>query len=312
MPDCDPESPRPRLLKLIVCSKCSNPMNKRNALALAVAVLLWGTSYALVKTVGEVPPITIAFLRTVISLPLLVPLALRNGGGMETLRSGWKPLLALGLSGVVAYHILQNVGLTMTSTSEAGVLLNSDPIFIALLSAYFLKEKIGLYKALGIIVAFLGVSLIVLRDGFALAAYGVAMVGDVFAILAAFSWAVFSVHGKKVLEKGDAYSVTAYSSLMGAIVLAPLALGFEGVALPADAMTWAILVFLGLGASGTAYLMWYIAIKGSNASDAGIALFFVPLIAVAVGVVFMGEPINALFLVGTGLVLGGVLLAERR
>jgi drug/metabolite transporter (DMT)-like permease len=138
-----------------------------------------------------------------------------------------------------------------------------------------------------------------------------AIVGDIFAILAALSWAIYSVHGKRVLEKGNAYDVTAYASLMGAFVLAPLAFGLEGVALPADPTAWLILVFLGLGASGTAYLMWYVAVKGSSATDAGIAIFFVPLVAVAVGVLFLGEEINLLFAVGTALVLAGGAIAER-
>jgi drug/metabolite transporter (DMT)-like permease len=287
-------------------------MNRRNAVALAVAVLLWGTSYALVKTIIHVPPITLAFLRTVISLPLLVPLAVHKGNGFSALRSGWKALLALGLTGVVGYQVLQNIGLSMTSTSDAGVLLNSDPIFIAILSAFFLKERIGRFKVLGILVAFVGVSVIVLRGGFSVGTGAWGIVGDIFALLAAFSWAVYSVHGKHVLEKGNAYEVTAFSSLMGAIVLAPLAVVFEGVAFPMDPVTWLILVCLGLGASGTAYLMWYIAIKGSKASDAGIAIFFIPLVAVTVGVVFLGEDINALFAVGTALVLAGVAIASRR
>jgi drug/metabolite transporter (DMT)-like permease len=287
-------------------------MDRRVIVALAVAVLLWGTSYALVKTISaEVPPITIALLRTVISLPLLIPLAFYKGNGAAALRSNWKALLALGISGVAAYQVLQNIGITMTSTSEAGVLLNSDPIFIAILSAAFLKEKIGRYKAIGIAVAFVGVSVIVLRSGVSVGAGAISIAGDIFAILAALSWAIYSVHGKRVLEKGNTYDVTAFASLMGAIVLAPLTLGVEGVALPSDLTTWLILVFLGLGASGTAYLMWYVAVKGSNASDAGVALFFVPLIAVTVGILFMGEELSLLFGVGTALVLIGVTIAER-
>jgi drug/metabolite transporter (DMT)-like permease len=230
---------------------------------------------------------------------------------LAALKSNWKPLLALGISGVAVYQVLQNIGITMTSTSEAGVLLNSDPIFIAILSAAFLKEKIGRYKAIGIAVAFAGVSVIVLRSGVSFGAGAMAMVGDIFAILAALSWAIYSVHGKRVLEKGNAYDVTAYASLMGAFVLALLAFGLEGVAMPTDATTWLILTFLGLGASGTAYLMWYVAVKGSSATDAGIAIFFVPLVAVTVGVLFLGEEINLLFAVGTALVLAGVAIAER-
>jgi drug/metabolite transporter (DMT)-like permease len=287
-------------------------MNRRGILALAVAVVLWGTSYALVKTIGEIPPITIAFLRTLISLPLLIPLALRTNEGIGALATKWKPFLALGITGVVGYHVLQNIGLSMTSSSEASVLLNSDPIFIAMLSSYFLKEKISIYKAIGIAIAFIGATTIVLQDGFTRSAVGEAMMGNIFALLAALSWALFSVLGKKVLETSNAYSVTAFSSLFGAIALAPLAIGFEGLAFPSDTLAWLILAVLGLGASGTSYLLWHIAITESKASDACLAFFFIPIIAILVGIVLLGEAVTALFLTGSCLVLIGVLLTQRR
>lgn len=143
-------------------------MRCKNILALAIAILLWGTSYSLVKMILEVPPITLALFRVAISLSLLIPLALYKNRGLKSLFSNWKPLLALGITGIVGYQVLQNYGLVMTSASDSGVLLNTDPIFIAIFSSYFLREKISRYKAVGIAIAFAGVSIIVLRGGISL------------------------------------------------------------------------------------------------------------------------------------------------
>jgi drug/metabolite transporter (DMT)-like permease len=286
-------------------------MRCKNILALAIAILLWGTSYSLVKMILEVPPITIALFRVAISLLLLIPLALYKNRGLRSVFSNWKTLLALGITGIVGYQVLQNFGLVMTSASDSGVLLNTDPIFIAILSLYFLKEKISRYKAIGIAVAFAGVSVIVLRGGLSLSSNIASIVGDILALSAAFSWAIYSVHGKKVIEKINPYDIAAYSALFGFLALIPLAVGFEHITLALATTTWLILLFLGLGASGAAYLLWFVVLEESNASDAGIAIFFTPLLAVTVASLFLGEQISALFVIGTALVLFGVFLATR-
>jgi drug/metabolite transporter (DMT)-like permease len=287
-------------------------MRRKNILALSIAILLWGTSYTLVKMILEVPPITLALFRVTISLSLLIPLALYKNRELKSVFSNWKSLLALGITGIVGYQVLQNYGLVMTSASDSGVLLNTDPIFIAILSSYFLREKISRYKAVGIAVAFAGVSIIVLRGGINLSSNIISIVGDILALSAAFSWAIYSVHGKKVLEKINPYDVTAYSALFGLLALAPLAVGFEHLALPLATTTWIILLCLGLGASGAAYLLWFVALEETKASDAGIAIFFTPLLAVAVASFILGEQISALFIIGTALVLVGVGLATRK
>jgi drug/metabolite transporter (DMT)-like permease len=287
-------------------------MRCKNILALAIAILLWGTSYSLVKMILEVPPITIALFRVAISLSLLIPLALYKNRELKSIFSNWKSLLSLGITGIVGYQVLQNYGLVMTSASDSGVLLNTDPIFIAILSSYFLKEKIGRYKAVGIAVAFAGVSIIVLRGGISLNSNITSIVGDILALSAAFSWAIYSVHGKKFLEKISPYDVTAYSALFGLLALAPLAVGFEHLVLPLATTTWIILLCLGLGASGVAYLLWFVALEETKASDAGIAIFFTPLLAVAVASSILGEQISTLFVIGTVLVLVGVGLATRK
>jgi drug/metabolite transporter (DMT)-like permease len=287
-------------------------MRCKNVLALAIAILLWGTSYSLVKMILEVPPITLALFRVAISLSLLIPLALYKNRGLKSLFSNWKPLLALGITGIVGYQVLQNYGLVMTSASDSGVLLNTDPIFIAIFSSYFLREKISRYKAVGIAVAFAGVSIIVLRGGISLSSNITSIVGDILALSAAFSWAIYSVHGKKVLEKINPYDVTAYSALFGLLALTPLAVGFEHLTLPLAPTTWIILLCLGLGASGAAYLLWFVALEEVKASDAGIAIFFTPLLAVAVASFILGEQISVLFVIGTVLVLAGVGFATRK
>ncbi|MDD1776200.1 MAG: DMT family transporter [Candidatus Methanomethylicus sp.] len=288
-------------------------MRYQSAIALAICITLWGANYPFIKIAfAEMPPITMAFLRSLISLPLLVAVAYYLNPDLRTLLKNWKALLLLGAFGTVGYQLLQNFGLTYATASESSVLLNSDPIYIAILASLYLKEKLTARKIAGIVIAFAGVSTIVLRgSGGGFTFNSGAIFGDLLAIGGAFSWAVFSVYGKKVLEKISPYDMTAYSSLLGTALLLPLAFGFESVTLPSTFNGWAILLFIGLGASGVGYLLWFVGLKGVSAYEAGIALFFTPLIGIIASAVVLGETIDLMFGIGALLVIIGMYVTTK-
>jgi len=218
----------------------------------------------------------------------------------------------MGIYGTVAYQILQNLGLTMTTASESSVLLKSDPIFIAILGSLYLKERLSAKQVAGIAMSFSGVLVIIFRGGSGgVSLSPAALLGDLLALGGAISWALFSVYGKKVMKKTSAYDLTAYSSLFGATGLAPLALGLERFALPSTATGWGTLIFLGLGASGLAYLLWFVALRGVSAYEAGISLFFTPLVAIVAASIFLGEKIDLMFGIGAALVVLGMLITTK-
>ena len=287
-------------------------MRYTSAIALAITISLWGANYPFIKIAfAEMPPITMAFLRSLISLPLLISVAYYLNPNFKTLLKNWKALLLLGIFGTVGYQLLQNYGLTYATASESSVLLNSDPIYIAILASFYLKEKLDARKIAGIAIAFAGVSTIVLRGSGGFTLSSGAILGDLLAIGGAFSWALFSVYGKKVLEKVSPYDMTAYSSMLGTLALAPIAFSFESVALPSTINGWAILLFIGLGASGVGYLLWFVALKGVTANEAGISLFFTPLIGIIASAVVLGETIDLIFGIGAVLVIIGMYITTK-
>ena len=289
-------------------------MRFTSAIALAITITLWGCSYSLAKIgFGEIPPLNMAFLRAALSLPLLIPVAYYINPDIKRVLKNWKVLLILGFYGAVAYQVLQNYGLTMTSASESSVLLNSDPIFIALLASLYLKEKLSPRQWAGIAMSFAGVSIIVLQGEVgSLSLTPMNVLGDILAVGGAFAWALFSVYGKKLMAKVNAYDLTAYSALFGAMILAPFALGVEGLTLPSTMNGWGILLFLGIGSSGLAYLLWFVALHGVSAYEAGISLFFTPMIAIMMATMFFGEHIDLLFGIGAAVTILGMLITTRR
>lgn len=288
-------------------------MRYRSATALAIMILLGGSSFPLIKIFfGEMQPIAMAFVRSIISVPLLILVAYYLNPNVKAVLKNWKALLLLGAIGVTAFQLFQNFGLVYATAMESSVLLNIDPIFIAILASVYLKEKLDAKKIVGILIAFIGISIIVLRGSagtFVLTPLGI--LGDLLAIGGAFSWAVYSVYGKKVMEKVSPYDMTAYAALFGAVILGALAFSFEGVYLPTSANGWAILIYLGLGVSGVAYLMWFVALEGLSAYKAGIALFFVPLVGILVSALLLGETLDLAFGIGAIIVIIGMYITMR-
>ena len=287
----------------------SESMRLKSTLALVVTTLLWGSSFIMLKVLlGEVPPVAIAFLRFLIAAPFLLGIALWKGRGKKRPPGSWKSFIVLGFLGVALYNVLQNLGLNLIMTSESSLLVCTDPIFIAVLGYYFLGERLGAAKVTGILIAFLGVAVIVLRGGPGFASSWQGFLGDVLSLGGAVTWAVYSVYGKKRLASNSAYDVAAFSAVFGAIFLLQLMAVVEGVALPVTAAGWILLILLGLLPSGVAYLLWYVAMEDISAYKAGLSLFFIPLVSMVLAALLLGDQLDLLFRVGASLVLGGVLV----
>lgn len=283
-------------------------MKYRSALALTVVIVLSGISFPLIKIFfGEMQPIAMAFLRSLIALPLLLAVAYYRNPNIKGVLKNWKALLLVGIIGVTAYQLLQNFGLVYATASESSVLLCTDPIWIAIMASAFLKEKLDAKKIVGIVVAFVGMSAIVLRGSagtFTFTPLGV--FGDLLAVGGAFSWALFSVYGKKVLEKVSPYDMSAYMTLFGTILLGALTFGWEGFSLPVSPGGWAILLYIGLGVSGVVYLAWFVALDGLSAYQAGTGMFFVPVVGIIASALLLGETLDLVFGIGVALVIIGM------
>ncbi|MEJ5292619.1 MAG: DMT family transporter [Candidatus Methanosuratincola sp.] len=285
---------------------------KKGSIYLLVTVFFWGTSFIFVKiALDEVPPVTLALLRFAVAVPVLF-LLMRNSESNHTeegRKMEWGPLLFLGLTGVTMYHLFQNVGMGFTSASESSVIIASNPVFIALFSRILLDERLSRERVAGIIIAFSGVVFVLLRDGVAFS--NSSFLGNVICLGAVFSWVAYSLYTKKRLLKSSAMEITAYSSLFGMTFLAPVAFAAEGLVVPSLPPSWLSILMLGVFSSALGYLLWNKALSETTASEAGSYLFLIPVIASVSAFIFLGERLDALFLVGSALIISGLILSTK-
>jgi drug/metabolite transporter (DMT)-like permease len=282
-----------------------------DVLSLSSVVFLWGSTFTIIKLgVLEVPPITLAFIRFLIALPFLFALTFlqnRNAFGKHVLEN-WRAFALLGLTGVTLQNLLQNVGIQYTTASNASLIIAINPVFISLLSHFYLKEKASSKLILGAALAFFGVLFVIEPQEWSL--YPTKVFGDLLCLGSAISWTLYSVLGRKTLSKCGANEMTTYSMAFGALFLLPAAIFLEKPAVQTSIPVVSMILYLGLLCSALAFLLWNRALKDVPATKAGAFLFFIPVVSVVIAHFVLFEPLDIFFIIGTLLVMAGVAVTE--
>jgi len=279
---------------------------------LSVVVFLWGSSFTLLKLgLEKISPINLAFLRFLLVLPFFMAFTYFQDKHAfdKSIFRDWKILLTLGLTGVTLYHVFQNFGLRLTTASNSSLIISANPVFIALLDHFYLKEEMTWKRVFGITLAFLGIILIIGPSKLTFDPTGA--IGDLLSLGAGLSWAFYSVFGKKILANYGAQRVTMFSMIFGTLFLFPILLVSEKPALPASIWLWFLLLILSFLCSGMAYLFWYKALEDVSPTKVGVFLFFLPVVSVSVAHLVLLESLDVSFAIGALFVMLGVIITQR-
>lgn len=279
-------------------------------LAALFTAVVWGTTFVSTKILLlDFQPVEILFFRFVMGLLALLPACPHRLKGTT-----WRQELtfaAAGLCGVCLYYLLENIALTYTMASNVGIITSVAPFFTAILSRLFLKEeRQGAGFLTGFAVAMAGIFLISFNG----ARLELNPLGDLLALLAAFTWACYSVLTKRISEYGcHTILTTRRIFCYGLLFMLPAQFLF-GANLEltrfADPANLFNIIFLGLGASALCFVTWNFAVKVLGAVKTSIYIYMVPVITVVTSAVILHEKITALAAVGTVLTLAGLFLSD--
>lgn len=219
------------------------------------------------------------------------------------------------------FSICMLFGVSMTTAVAAGVVMSSIPAVVALLSWFFLKERIGRRSAAGIACAAIGIGLFSLQKGVpptastpdAVTALGMdrALLGNMLVFAAVVCEAAYVVIGKRLTDGLGPKRISAIINLWGFALVTPFGLwaawsfDFSTVSLP----VWALLLFYGLAASMWTVWLWMTGLKAVPTSQAGVFTVMLPISAAAIGVLFMGERLTGVQMLAFGIALLGLVLA---
>jgi len=288
---------------------------------LAASMALVGSYVGLSRLlVASLPVFLLAWLRFGIAAVAMAHWVRRAPGEVPLSPTNRRLLFWESFLGNFLFSVCMLYGVAMTSAVSAGVVMAAIPAAVALLSRWWLGERIQRRTAAAIACAALGIGLLALArtpapaasaTGSIGAAQGNALLGHALLLGAVFCEAAYVVIGKRLTGSVSARRISALINLWGLALVTPLGLwqalqfDFATVAPP----TWGLLVFYALAASVATVWLWMKGLAQVPAPQAGVFTVMLPVSAAAVGVLFLGEPFGPGHSAALLLALAGLLLA---
>lgn len=269
------------------------------------AVALWALLALLTVASAPVPPLLLNAMCFGIG-GLVGLIWLMFSGGLRQLRGISISVYAFGTAGLFGYHFLYFSALRLAPPAEAGLIAYLWPLLIVIFSGLLPGEKLRLGHLLGAALAFGGAALII-GDG--ARATGSALSGYVLALLAAVTWAGYSLISRRL---GDVPTgVVAVFCLASAVMAGIAHLLLESPQWPQGALGWGAVVALGLGPVGLAFFTWDIGVKRGDIQLLGTVSYAAPLVSTLVLVVAGIAQATPSLAVSAALIAGGAVLAAR-
>jgi len=280
---------------------------------LSLMVLAWSANFLIAKfTLREVPPFALLFLRVVLSNAILLGLALQRSEKRPRLREGdWRWFALLGFFGIAMNQLGFTLGVFYTTLAHSSLIISLTPLFVLILATRMKLETLTGMKVAGMVVSFVGVTVLTLEHGFA--ATSPTFLGDLITLGGSVAFALYTVYSKQVSQRYDTLGLTVFSYAAGLVFVVPLA-GWELFEVNWHALTWrawAGVAYMAAVASVAAYMIFYFALSRIAASRVIAFSYFQPVLVTLLGVVVLGEKLTPYLLSGGTMVLVGVYLAER-
>lgn len=278
--------------------------------ALLVTTFFWGSSFAVAKyALRQLEPLALASLRFLVAGALYAGVLLLNRRRFPRVARGdWKYLAGLSLLGVTTYFWVQYTAVSLTTATNASLLIATAPLAVALLSAFLQRSPLGLNKWLGILISYSGVLLLVSAGSLSHLWQAGSLQGNLLMLFNACCWALFTVLGRKITQRYPPFLVTAWIGILGGIGLFPLGIS-RGLleALPTLSLqTWLAVIYLAIPCTLIGYGGWYYALSKIDASRTAPFQYLQPLYTACIAAVLLGELPTWHALCGGSLIIAGL------
>ena len=288
-----------------------------NLMMLSVA-LFWGVAWPVgrILAVDLVDyPFSVMFLRYSFALPVLFTWMWYREGNTIPGAKDWKPLFLMAFTSVFLYQIGYMFGMQRTAASDASLIIGFNPVFVAILSIWFLSHRMNSGGILGICLSFSGILLIFLASPNVQIPFNERITGNGMIMFGAFVYAIYVISMRRyVLERGDnqlsSLALIAWVSLIGWLFFIPLVI-YEA---PWDRTwtndEWFLIVYLGVLSTAVAYVFFAIGIDVIGANRASSFVNVVPVFGILSSWFLLGEELGWIQLVSLILIYFGVRMVN--
>lgn len=270
-------------------------------------LILFSTYEAVSKTlVGKINSFQINFIRFFIGgIILLVFLAFK--GNLKVGGKDFLYLTGIGIINVVFSMNLLQLALYVpgAKASVVAVIFSSNPIFVTIFSAFIEKEKLKINKVAGLVLGIVGICVIFLEK---INFRAITYLSPLYAFLAAITYGLYTVLGRKVSVRIGSLKMNTYSFLMGSLVLLAGMLVLRVPVFKFDFSGVIQVAYLSVFVTGLAYLTYFIGLTITGASTGSLVFFMKPALASLIAVIFLGEHPSVNLLFGTLLIILGIMV----
>lgn len=293
-----------------------------NIFLMVILIVFWGSSFVVVRiALNEgLTPVSIATFRFLIAggfftmILILKKIRRRNYQLLVDLRDV-PILLILALTGVTFFFTAQYSGIKMASASVAAIFVCLlAPLIITIFSARIFQEHLVKKQILGISIAAIGAFAVIMGGTPAFSRSKEFFLGSLILLSTPVLWAIYSLLGKKMMEKYTPFLMTSYITILGGLCLLPLSVmenSFNEV-FSMTGISWLAILFLSVTCSLLGYYIWLYVLKQVGPSITSSFLFAEPLVTVLFSVIFVGEELNSPIIIGGLLIFLGVYLVTTR
>ena len=295
----------------------------------AISIFFWGITFVctkyLLRDFSSLEILFYRFLAAYVGLWLIHPKFIRI-----EFRDNILYALA-ALSGVILYQLTENIAINYTNASNVSVIVSICPLFTAIISQIFLKEKhLTFWFMIGFVISITGVTLVCFNGNTALEFNPK---GDFLALLSGICWGFYSMIISIVNKRQyDPICATRRIFFFAVLIMIPLSLGGWGLTVKgigsdafffsfdkalnaarfSNPLNWMNLLFLGVIASGICFTIWNKACKIVGTVKVSCGLYLIPVVTIIFAFLALGEEITLLGAVGAAVTITGLFISEKK
>ena len=277
---------------------------------LVLLSFVWGNSFLFTKVVvEEVPPFTLVEGRFLLSTAVLLLLMRVLGLSLSLSRGLWAAVAFMGLVNNAIPFVLLTWGQEHIDSSLAAILQSTVPLFTVVFAPLWIKERLTLERAVGMLIGFAGVFVLIGAD---LGAVGQSStLGQLAVVVASAGYAAGTVFARRYLQDRPPVVFAAGQMTVASALLLPLALAvdrhFDLHPSTKVALAW---IALGVVSSGLGYVAFFWLVQRLEALQVSLVAYLIPMVAVVMGWLVLDERLGANSFGGLALIVLGVFVAQ--
>ncbi len=278
--------------------------------------LMWGSSYLFIKIgVETLPPLSLVLLRVMVGLAILLVVVALRRTPLPRDRRTLGHLAVLGAINIAIPFWLVGWAEQRIDSGLTGILQSTSPFFTLVTAATFVHdERVTRGRLAGIAIGFMGIVLLSVENVADLTnpLGAERLLGELAVVVGSLCYGIGSTYARRNLRSTGPLVLAVGQVGWSVVMVAAMALLVDGrLVLPANPQAALAVGWLGSIGTGFAYIVFFRLLTGWGPTRASLVAYLLPVVAVVLGVVVLGESIDAFFLAGAALIVAGVWIVNR-